>query len=52
MLTKVADMKKSVVTIRSKGLDNFGGKSKGYTGWFKLDSGFKKNIFYNSFRIL
>ena len=40
MLTKVADMKKAVVKIHSKGLDKFDGKSKGSTKWFKLDSGF------------
>ena len=33
-------MKKAVVTIRGKGLDNFDGQSKGSVGWFKLDSGF------------
>ena len=49
----MADIKKAVVTIRRKGLDKFEGQSKGSTGWFKLDIGFKKkNIFYNSFRIL
>ena len=39
------DMKKPVVTIRRKGLDKFEGQSKGYTGWFKLNSGLKKTIF-------
>ena len=34
------DMRKSVVTICRKGLNNFEGPSKGSTGWFKLDSGF------------
>ena len=34
---KLADMKKSVITIFRKGLDKFEGKSKGSTGWFKLD---------------
>ena len=37
---KLADMKKAVVTIRRKGLDEFEGQFKGSTGWFKLDSGF------------
>ena len=40
------DMKKAVVTIRRKGLDKFEGQSKVYTGWFKLESGFLKTIFY------
>ena len=40
-----ADMKKSVFTIRRKGLDKFEGQSSGYTGWFKLDSGFLKTSF-------
>ena len=35
-------MKEAVVTIRRKDLDKFEGQSKGYTGWFKLDSGLKK----------
>ena len=35
-------MKHAVVTIRNKGLDKFEGHYKGSTGWFKLDSGFKK----------
>ena len=42
---ELADMKKSVVTIIRKGLDNFEGQSKGSTEWFKFDSGvFKNNI--------
>ena len=45
-------MKDSVVTIRKKDLDNFEGQSKGSTGWFKLDSGFLRFFFYNSFRVL
>ena len=43
---ELEDMKKVVSTILSKGLDKFEGQSKGYTGWFKLDSGFLKTIFY------
>ena len=39
---ELIDMKKSVVTIRRKGLDKFEGQSKGYTGWLKLDSAFLK----------
>ena len=35
-------MKESVVTICGKDLDKFEGKYKGYTVWFKLDSGFFK----------
>ena len=31
-------IKNPVVTIRRKGLDKFEGQSKGYTGWFKLNS--------------
>ena len=34
------DMKKAVFKIRRKGLDKFEGQSKGFKGWFKLDSGF------------
>ena len=34
-----SDMKQEVVTTRRKGLDKFEGRSKGHTGWFKLDSG-------------
>ena len=46
-------MKQAVVTILGKGLDKYDDKSKGYKGWFKLDSGFfKNNIFYDSFRII
>ena len=48
-----AYMKKVVFKIRRKGLDKFEGHSIGYTGWFKLDSGFfLNNIFYGLFRIL
>ena len=39
---ELTDMKQSVVTIRRKGLDKSEGHYKGSTGWFKLDSGFKK----------
>ena len=42
---KLADIKKSVITIFRKGLDRFQGQSKGSTGWFKLDSGFLKITF-------
>ena len=38
-------MKKAVVKICRKGLDKFEGQSKGYTGRFKLDSGFLKTTF-------
>ena len=38
-------MKKTVVTIRRKGLDKFEGQSKGSTGWFKVDSEFLKKYF-------
>ena len=41
---ELADMKNAVVTILSKGLDKLEVQSKIYTGWFKLDSGFKKNL--------
>ena len=37
---ELADIKKSLVTIRRKGLDKFEGQYKGSKGWFKLDSGF------------
>ena len=37
---ELADMKKVVVTIRRKGLDNFEGQYKGSIEWFKLDSRF------------
>ena len=33
-------MKEAVVKICRKDIDNFEGQSKGYTGWFKLDSNF------------
>ena len=33
-------MRQAMVTIRRKGLDQFEGQSKGYKGWFKLDSRF------------
>ena len=42
---KLSDMKHSVVTISRKGLDRFRGPSKGFKGWFKLDSGFFKQYF-------
>ena len=35
-------MKEVVLKIRRKDLYKFEGQSKGSTGWFKLDSGFKK----------
>ena len=38
-------MKQAVVTIRRKGLYKFEVHSKGYTGWFTLDSGFLKTTF-------
>ena len=44
---ELSDMKKKVVTIRSKGLDKFEVHPKGSTGCFKLDGGLKKS--YNSF---
>ena len=38
-------MKEAVVTILSKDLDNFEGKSKESTGWFNLDCDFlRRNI--------
>ena len=37
-------MKEAVVTICRKDLDNFEGRSKGSTGWFKLDSEFFFNL--------
>ena len=49
---ELAYMKQAVVTIRRKGLDQFEGQSKLSTGQFKLDSGLKKQYFYNSFIIL
>ena len=36
---------KQAVTILRKGLDKYDGRSKGYKGWFKLDSGFLKTTF-------
>ena len=42
---ELEDMKEAVVTIRRKDADNFDGRSKGYTGWFNIDSQFKKNIY-------
>ena len=42
---ELADMKKAVVTIRRTVLDQFEGRSKLSTGWFKLDSGFLKTTF-------
>ena len=37
---ELENTKEEVVIIRRKDLDKFEGQSKGYTGWFKLDSGF------------
>ena len=42
---KLEDIKEAVVTIRSKNSDKFEGQSKGYIGWFNLDSDFKKRKF-------
>ena len=39
------DMKKTVFTIRRKGLGKFEVQSKGSTRWFKLHSGFLKTTF-------
>ena len=36
---ELEDTKKAVVKIRRKGLYKFEVQSKGYTGWFKFDSG-------------
>ena len=36
---------KQEVTILRKGLDKYDGRSKGYKGWFKLDSWFLKQLF-------
>ena len=49
---ELADVKKAVVTIHRKGLDKFEGQSKGYIGWFKLDSEFffKLKLIRNSIR--
>ena len=44
-IDELEDMKKAVVSIRRKGLYKFQGKSKRYTGWFKLDSEFFKTTF-------
>ena len=41
---ELAFMKKTVVTIRRKGLDKFEDQSKGSTEWFKLDGGFFKHF--------
>ena len=38
-------MKQEVVTILRKDLYQFEGQPKGFTGWFKLDSGFLKTTF-------
>ena len=38
---ELVDTKQAVVTISSKVLYQYKGQSKGSTGWFKLDSGFK-----------
>ena len=42
---ELEDMKQAVVTILRKGLDQFDSQSKGYKGWFKLDSWFLKTTF-------
>ena len=42
---ELVDIKKSVVTIRIKGIDEFECQSKRSTGWFKLDNGFLKTKF-------
>ena len=42
---ELVDMKQAVVTIHRKGLDKFEGQSKGYTGWFKVDSVVLKTTF-------
>ena len=42
---ELSDMKKAVVTIIRKGLDQFEGQYKGYKGWFKIYSGFLKTTF-------
>ena len=47
---ELEDMEKASVTIHRKCLDKFEGQSRGYTGWFKLHSGFF--LIYNSSRIL
>ena len=41
---ELEDMKKALVIILSKCLENFEGQSKGSIGWFKLDSGFLKTF--------
>ena len=41
---ELEDIKQALFTIRRKYLDNFEGHSKVSTGWFKLDSRFKKNL--------
>ena len=40
------DIEEPVVPIRRKGLDNFGGHSKGSTGWFNIDHERLKIKFY------
>ena len=42
---ELADMKQAVVIIFRKGLYQFEVQSKGFKGWFKLDSGFLKTEF-------
>ena len=42
---ELADIKQAVVTIIRKGSDKFEVKSKGSTGWFKLNSDFLKQHF-------
>ena len=39
---ELEDMKEAVVTICRKDLDNFEGRYKGSTGWFKLDIDLKE----------
>ena len=52
---ELVDIKQAVVTIRRKGFDKFKGQSKGYTRWFKPDSGVLKQHFlqfiHNSIKI-
>ena len=42
---ELEDIKNAVVAIRRKGLDKIEVRSKGSTGWFKLDSGVLKTTF-------
>ena len=41
---ELENMKNTMVATRRKGLYRFEGHYKGSTGWFKLDSGFKKTF--------